>query len=450
MTECLGQLDLSFLHGKRIDAGFDRGGISSDGGLTLIAAADKRLGLTEKLSECLVDERDASRIVHPLAALVMQRVYQIVGGYEDCNDADQLRHDPILKLCVGRLPGTERALASQPTLSRFENSVGRQRLWAMADVFLEIFISQYADTEPEQIILDFDATDDETHGQQQFAEFHGYYDEHCYLPLIVTAQVDGGPHELLVAMLRKGKCHSGYRSLPVLKLLVARLRAQWPDAQIILRADSGFALPRVYNWCERNNVDYLLGLAQNSRLLEAAAPAMAVAREQFAQTGEKVRNVCEEMYAAGSWPHQRRVVIKAEVMEQGENPRFVVTSLSGEPEALDNLYGERGDMENRIRELKRDLAMDRTSCHRFLANQFRVLLHAAAFVLLSFLRKHLADTSLCNAQACSLRLKLLKIGVRVQESHRRMRLDFASSYPLQELWMRLLERIKPVPSPVAA
>jgi len=185
-------------------------------------------------------------------------------------------------------------------------------------------------------------------------------------------------------------------------------------------------------------------------LLEAVGPSMAVAREQSAQTGEKVRNVCEEMYAAGSWPHQRRVVIKAEVMEQGENPRFVVTSLSGEPEALYNLYGERGDMENRIKELKRDLAMDRTSCHRFLANQFRVLLHAAAFVLLSFLRKHLADTSLCNAQACSLRLKLLKIGVRVQESHRRVRLDFASSYPLQELWMRLLERIKPVHSPVAA
>ena len=443
MTQCLGQLDFGILHRKPIEGRFDAGDISSDGGLMLLARMESELGLLQELSNCLTDTRQASKVVHTLDELLMQRVYQILGGYEDCNDADDLRHDPVLKLCVGRLPHSQSALASQPTLSRFENSIDVDDLWAMADVFVDVFISQYADSEPKRILLDFDATDDPTHGQQQLTGFHAYYDTHCYLPLIVTAQVDGGPHELLATLLRKGKCHAGHRATAVLKLLVKRLRAQWPSVQIVVRGDSGFAKPRLYNWCERNGVKYLIGLAKNSRLVALGERYMAIARKRHERTGQKVRLVHGGLYKADNWPHYRRVLIKSEVMDAGENPRFVVTNLSGLSGELYDLYAMRGDMENRIKELKCDLAMDRTSCHRFVANQFRVLLHSAAFVLMSFLRKLLAKTELATAQACTLQRKLIKVGVLVSESVRRVRLVFASSYPSQHIWRHLLMQLRP-------
>jgi len=443
MTECFGQLDFGILHRKPIEGRFDAGDISSDGGLMLLARMESELGLLQELSNCLTDTRQSSKVVHRLPELLTQRVYQIVCGYEDCNDADDLRHDPILKLCVGRLPDSQPALASQPTLSRFENSIDVDDLWAMASVFVDVFISQYAESKPEQIILDFDATDDPTHGQQQLSGFHGYYDTHCYLPLIVTAQVDGGPHELLATLLRKGKCHAGHRATAVLKLLVKRLRAQWPSVQIVIRGDSGFAKPRLFDWCERNGVKYLIGLVTNSRLVTLGERYMAIARAEYAETGEKVRHVHEGPYKADSWPYYRRVLIKSEVMDNGENPRFVVTNLYGLPGDLYDLYAMRGDMENRIKELKRDLAIDRTSCHRFVANQFRLLLHGAAFVLMSFLRKLLAGTELATAQVCTLQRKLLKVGVLVTESFRRVRLAFASSYPLQDIWRHLLMKLGP-------
>jgi hypothetical protein len=442
MTECFGQLDLGILHRKPIEGRFDAGDISSDGGLMLLAQVDAELGLLQKLSDCLTDTRDPSRVVHSTGELCMQRVYQILGGYEDCNDADDLRHDPVLKLCVGRLPDSQPALASQPTLSRFENSIGIDDLWAMSDVFIDVFILQYADSDPKQIILDFDATDDPTHGQQQLTGFHAYYKTHCYLPLIVTAQVDGGPHELLTTLLRKGKCHAGHRATAVLKLLVKRLRAQWPSVQIVIRGDSGFAKPRLYDWCERNGVKYLIGLVTNPRLVALGERYMEIARAEYAETGEKVRHVHEGPYKADSWPYYRRVLIKSEVMDNGENPRFVVTNLDGLPGDLYDLYAMRGDMENRIKELKRDLAMDRTSCHRFVANQFRLFLHGAAFVLMSFLRKLLAGTELATAQVCTLQRKLIKVGVLVGESVRRVRLAFASSYPLQHIWRNLLIKLR--------
>jgi len=446
MTQCLGQVEFGILHGKRVKGGFDGGDISSDGGLMLLARVEAKLGLVEKLSNCLTDTRQRSKVVHSVGELLLQRVYQILAGYEDCNDADDLRYDPVLRLCVGRLPGSQPALASQPTLSRFENSIGVDELWAMADVLVDVFISQYADSQPRQIILDFDATDDPTHGQQQLSGFHGYYDTHCYLPLIVTAQVDGGPHELLGTLLRKGKCHAGHRATAVLKLLVKRLREQWPSVQIMIRGDSGFAKPRLYEWCERNGVKYLIGLVTNSKLVELGEPYMKIAREQYEKTGEKVRHVHNGVYKAGSWPYYRRVLIKSEVMDAGENPRFVVTNLSGLPGELYDLYAMRGDMENRIKELKCDLAMDRTSCHRFVANQFRLFLHNAAFVLLSFLRKLLAGTDLATAQACTLQRKLIKVGVLVSESVRRVRLAFASSYPLQAIWQHVLLQLMPPPA----
>ena len=311
----------------------------------------------------------------------------------------------------------------------------------MGQVLVDLFVEGRQQA-PECVIIDVDATDDSTHGQQQLTGFHGYYDEHCYLPLIVTARADDGDDELLAAVLRPGKTHAGNGALSVLKRIVARLRDAWPDATLIIRGDSGFAKPELYEWCEREGIEYLIGLAINNRLRVLAQPYLQAARDQWRDTGAKVRNLHEERYAADSWSHQRRVLIKAEVTQLGDNPRFVVTSLSGEPERLYDLYAARGEMENRIKELKNDLQMDRTSCHRFVANQFRMLLHAAAFVLLSYIRRCLTGTELADAQVCTLQRKLLKLGVLVRETCRKVWLQFASSCPVQHLWPLLLARMK--------
>jgi len=447
MTQCIGQLDFGNLHGKQVTASFDGGNVSTDGGLLLVRQADHRLGLTATASRCLRDHRQAAKVSHPFADMLAQRVYQIACGYEDCNDADDLRYDPMFKTAINRLPESGRDLASQPTLSRFENSISRTQLRRMAEALVDRVLDQYADQTPERIILDFDATDDPTHGQQQLAGFHGYYDEHCYLPLIVTARIDGGPDELLVAMLRPGRIDAADNALPVLKRLVAKLRQRWPQVQILFRADNGFGKPAIYDWCEDNGLSYLISLAQNSRLLKIAEPWMECARAEYKATGEKVRSVHEAPYRADSWRQWRRVIVKAEVMADGDNPRFVVTNLAGgDPAELYDEYALRGDQENRIKELKNDLQIDRTSCHRFVANQFRVLLHAMAFVLLSHLRKHLKGTELERAQVCTLQRRLLKLGVRMRETARRVWLHFASNCPAQTIWPILLLRLRGSPA----
>jgi hypothetical protein len=446
MTQCHSQLSLGFLGSKEITAAFDGGNVSSDGGLMLVAEADAALGLTAKLAQCLPDHRDPAKVRHELREMLSQRVYQIACGYEDCNDADDLRFDPIFKTAVGRLPQSDPSLASQPTLSRFENRVTRTQLLAMAQVLVDLFVHQHSEAVPHKIVLDFDATDDPTHGQQQLAGFHGYYDEHCYLPLLVTAQVDDGPDELLVAMLRPGRSHAGAHARGVLKRLVATLRDRWPQVQIILRADNGFAKPEIYDWCEANGVDYLLSLAKNSRLLDLASRYLSAARIVHRLTGDKARLIFADAYAADGWPRQRRVLIKAEVSTKGDNPRFVVTSLPGDPQELYDQYAKRGDPENRIKELKCDLKIDRTSCHRFVANQFRLILHAAAFVLLSSLRKQLAGTELAKAQVCTLQRHLLKLGVRVTETARRVWLHLASNCPVRDLWPVLVARMRASPA----
>ena len=267
----------------------------------------------------------------------------------------------------------------------------------MSELLVDLFV-EGQEQAPGWVIIDLDATDDPTHGQQQLTGFHGYYDEYCYLPLIVTARADGGPDELLAVVLRPGKTHAGSGAVSVLRRIVAKLRKAWPDVRILVRSDSGFAKPEIYDWCEEKGIHYLIGLATNSRLRTLAQTYLRWASVEYRLNDvEKVRNLHDARYAAKDWPHERRVLIKAEVTEQGENPRFVVTSLEGDPLLLYDLYARRGEQENRIKELKCDLAMDRTSCHRFLANQFRLLLHAAAFVLLSYVRRCLAGTELANA-----------------------------------------------------
>jgi len=447
MTQHSSQLSFGFLGRRQITAAFDGGNISSDGGLMLVAEADRQLGLTATLGRLLQDVRQHGKVFHQLTEMLAQRVYQIACGYEDCNDADDLRFDPMFKTAIDRLPETGRDLASQPTLSRFENSISRSQLYRMANALVDLVLDQYSQATPAKIVLDLDATDDPTHGQQQFSAFNGFYDEHCYLPLIATVQIDGGPDELLTVMLRGGRSHGADYALSVLKRAVAKVRARWPKVDILFRADGGFAKSEIYDWCEDNHMDYLIGLAQNSRLLGLVEPYMERARVEYNDTGEKVRHLHETRYAADTWRHARRVLMKAEVMADGDNPRFAVTNLEGaDAEVLYDEYAMRGEPENRIKELKNDLQIDRTSCHRFVANQFRVLLHAAAFILLSYMRKQLRGTRLEKSQVCTLQRHLLKLGVRVKQTARRVWLHFASNCPVQDLWPVLLARMRAAPA----
>ena len=452
MTDCISQLDFGYLSHKAVVGAFDGGDISSDGGLMLLAAVDQALGLTAHMAACVDDSRQPGKVRHSLHDLFRQRIFQIAAGYEDCNDADHLRYDPILKVAVDRLPESDADLGSQPTLSRFENSLSRRELYRLAQVPGELFLARHQAAPPRRIILDLDVTDDETHGQQQLTFFHTHYDEHCYLPLVVTAELDDGTQELLAFILRPGNHAAGRGAVAVLKRIKARLEKAMPRTKVVLRGDSGFALPEVYDWCEDQKkpgteqdrpVPYVLGLPQNSRLNALAKPHMEAAQAEFAATGQPVRRFYEFQYAAKTWSHERRVILKAEVTAQGPNPRFVVTNLTQKPQTVyDKWYARRGEMENRIKELKNDLQIDRTSCHRFEANQLRVQLHAAAFVLLTCLRTLLAGTAWATAQVSTLRRDLLKLGVRVKESVRRVLLQFASSCPVQELWPLILDRLR--------
>jgi len=443
MTQCISRLQLGMLRAKEIVADFDGGLIGSNGGLMLLQKIDQQLSLTKSLAAAIVDRRDPGRIKHPLEEMLGQRIYQITCGYEDCNDADQLRSDPIFKTALNLLPQADHELSSQPTLCRLENSITAKDLRRMAEVFVDLFITSHSGSNPQEIILDFDATEDPTHGDQQLSFFNGCYDHYCYLPLMVTAQVDGGSQQLLTTLLRSGKAHASYNALDILKRLVARLRQAWPDVRIIFRADSGFAIPAIYDWCEAHGVEYLIGLITNARLLRMAQPHLQAAQSQYQQTQGKVRNLHECQYAAGSWPYQRRVLINTEINDQGQNRRFVVTNIrDGDAEELYHNYIQRGDAENRIKELKNDLCIDRTSCHRFLANQFRLFLHAAAFVLFNSLRRLLAGTQWATAQVATLQRDLIKLGVRVKQTARKVWLHFASACPVADLWPRILSRLK--------
>jgi len=434
MTQCSADLVLFPLSAKPVVVCADGGALSSDAGVLLLRQLDDRLGLTRQLTGCLTDRRDPAKVRHQVLALLRQRIYQIALGYEDCNDADRLRADPALKLAVGRAP-CEGDLASQPTLSRLENAVGWRECWQISEALLECYLQGHRKRPPRQLVLDVDATDDETHGDQQLAFFHGYYEEHCYLPLLVFAQAEGkGEQELIAAMLRPGNVHAGHRAMAMLKAIVTRLRRAFPECAIELRADSALALPEVYEGCEKLALPYTISLPKNERLSEKAQPWMRDAQAIHAETGEKVQVFGEFLHAAHSWSHERRVICKAEAMSQGDNPRFVVTNRPLEPKALYRFYCQRGDPENRIKELKADLKADRLSCHRFWANQFRLLLHAAAYVLMQAVRKLLAGTELGRAQVNTLRLRLLKVGARVKESVRRVVVQLPSAYPGFELW----------------
>jgi hypothetical protein len=421
-----------------LEVDFLGGRLTSDGGLAWLGEADHALGLCGALAAEVPDWR-TRRGRHAIVDLVRQRVYQIACGHEDQDDADALRTDPLLKLVCGRLPEGGPDLASQPTLSRLENAVSARACYRLAAALGEIYLRERErDGAPTRIVLDLDGTDDPTHGGQEGTAYHGYYRQSMYHPLLVF---DADTDHLVTAVLRRGTVHASHGVVAVLKRVVAALRARWPGVAIELRADSGFASPALYEYCEAERIAYTIGLVPNARLDALVAPLLAEAQRQSAAAGgAKVRLLGEAPYRAGSWPHDRRVVMKAEALEKGPNTRFVVTTRADPPAAAYAWYTARGATENWIKDLKAGCFADRLSCCAFWANQFRLLLHAAAYWLLGTIRRWLIRAGVARMLLETLRLRLLKVGGWVMQRRDRVRLRLASSHPGEELWRVLAAR----------
>jgi hypothetical protein len=432
---------------KPLVATFDQLHASSDGGAILLKAADARLGVTAAVARCFRDGRVSSKIQHTIHELVAQRVFGIACGYPDANDADRLADDPIQKLLLDRDPITGLPLASQPTLSRFENGVDRAALYLASRDLAICVVDRHQRRlhgRARRITIDLDATDDPTHGEQQLTFFNGHYDTWCYLPLLAFLTFnDEAEQYLCAAMLRPGNAPASLGALGLLRRLVPLLHAAFPRARVRVRLDGGFATPEIFDFLDTDRLEYVVGMAKNSVLKTAAEPAMVAARAEHALTGQTAHVYTETIYQAQTWTQPRRVIIKAEVVqhpgrEPRDNPRFVVTNLRQPSQWLyESVYCARGDLENRIKELHHDLAIGRTSCSRFWANQVRVLLTAAAYVLLQEIRLRAARTSCARAQVATLRLRLLKLGVRVVGSVRRIVLHLPISTPDRAAWQRV-------------
>src|SRR5919112_45957 len=437
MTDCATQkMRFEFSNSAlALEAAFDGGRITSDGGLVWLAKIDEQLGLCEAISEHVPEWRNRKGR-HSLVSLIRQRILQIACGYYDQNDSDTLREDPLLKMVCGSLPESGANLASQPTISRLENAATRRCCHQIAKVLLEVYLTQRENNgTPERVLLDFDSTDDPTYGEQEGSYYHGYYGQHMYHPLLVF---DGHSGHLITALLRAGNTHASNTSVALLRRIVSRLREKWPNVQIEMRADAGFAVPSVYEYCEKESITYTIGLIRNVRLEEMAQNLLDEASSLHEATGIKQRLFSEDLYAAGSWERERRVVYKAEAMVQGINRRFVVTTRNDAPKDLYEFYVSRGEAENWIKDFKLHIKADRLSCHRFIANQFRLLLHACAYWLMDTLRRKLvASGARRKMQLDTLRLHLIKIGGRVREPLTKVRMYLASGHPGQSSWHAL-------------
>ena len=420
--------------GRRVvEANFQGGDISSDGGLMLLKGLDERLGLTRRAAQLMGDGRDPARVRHELHHLLAQRVYGLCCGYEDLNDHQQLREDLLMQTALGRAD----VLASSPTLCRLENSAGRAQARALHEVLVEQFISSMPEA-PSELVLDIDASDVPLHGAQEAGEFHAYYDSRCYLPLYVFCG-----QSLLACYLRRSRIDGAKNATALIKALVSRLRQSWPRCRYIIRGDSGFCRQRLLRWCERNEVGYVIGLARNARLHDRVSLTEQAMADEFARSGHKQREIGEFRYGADSWDIERRVVTRLEYGSQGPNPRFVVSNLDVPAATLyDELYCARGEAENRIKEAQLDLFGTRASCQKFLANQFRLLLAALAYTLIVRLRQiALRESELARASAASIRVRLLKIAASILRNTRRVRIMFASHHPLRELFALAAARL---------
>ena len=421
--------------GRRVIEGcFDGGSMTSDAGVMLLGATDRKLGLLQAAASCIADPRSPLLITHSVADMLRQRVYGLALGWEDLNDHGALRCDVAMQTAVG----VDREVASAPTLCRLEKWADKATAWRLHEVLVDQFIASFKSA-PEELVLDFDATDNPLYGQQEGKFFHGYYDSYCYLPLYVFCG-----QQLLCAYLRPSRIDGAKHSAAILKLLVKRLRQTWPQVRIVFRGDSGFCRQRIINYCERANVNYIIGLARNPRL-QAITEFMELAmKDSYTATGLKQREIGEFVYAAQSWARQRRVITRLEYGGQGNNPRYVVTNLAGVAQELyDDLYCQRGEAENRIKEAQVGLFASRTSCHHFQSNQLRMLLAALGYVLIERLRAlALVGTKLATAQVDTLRCKLLKVAAVITRNTRRIRLYLASHWPSADIFAQAMSQLR--------
>ncbi|HEY7115880.1 MAG TPA: IS1380 family transposase [Tepidisphaeraceae bacterium] len=450
-TECIAQLTFRY-QGLRapVVARFDVPYASSDGGLVLLKAVDERLRLTETVAATLTDPRQPGKVAHSLLDLVRQRVYGLAAGYLDGNDAARLADDPVHKLVLDREPLTGPALGSQPTLSRFENTVGRRDLIRVGHRMARTVIAHHRRRlhgRARSITIDLDPTDDPTHGQQELSFFNGHYDTACYLPLVATLTFDEEPIQYLVGIvLRPGNATAGRGAIGRLRWLLRALRGAFPRAIVRVRLDGGFAGPRLLTFLDGAGVEYVVGLPGNPRLDRRIRRLLGRARVLFRTTGEPTPLFGETRYAAQSWGRKRRVIMKAEVVQYPgraprDNPRFVVTNLPLAPEAVYAVYRQRGDVENRYKELKDSLGLGRTSCPRFLANQVRVLLTATAYILFQTLQQYTHGTACVGAQVATLRERLIKLAVWITRSARRIVLHLPRACPWLKPWRQIARAV---------
>ena len=416
-----------------VEARFEGGEITSDGGSLLLRQADRYLGLTQAVAEALSDRRRRKSCMHDAHALLRQRVYAVALGYEDLNDHETLRREVGLQTAVERA----RPLASASTLCRFENRADATAAWRIHEVLVERFIGSFK-APPKELILDFDATDDPVHGERAGRFFHGFYRRYCFLPLYACCG-----DRLPVGYLRPSNIDAARHGWAILALLVKRLRRAWPDVRIVFRGDSGFCRWKLLRWCDRHGVDYLVGVAKNERLNALTAERRQAVAAEVAETGRKVRRFVELSYGARSWDRPRRVIAKIEHTLRGANPRYIVTSLKGDPRTLyERLYCARGDMENRIEENQLELFADRTSCRHWWPNQFRLLLASLAYTSIETIRRiGLKGTTLARAYVGTIRLKLFKIGAVIPSNTRRVRFLLGSACPDRDLYFLVARRL---------
>jgi hypothetical protein len=430
---------------KKITAAFDGGRLSSDGGVMLLAQAERRLGIAERLARFMPDQRDPARVRHAVTDMIRARIFAIACGYEDCNDFGPLRADPAFKLACGRLPETGEDLASQPTLSRLENAPTIRDAIGLTYALIDQWMASYASV-PDSVVLDIDDTCDVVHGHQQLSLFNAHYDERCFLPIHVYDSATGRP---VAVVLRPGKTPSGIEVRAHLRRLVRRIRMRWPLTRITIRGDSHYARPEAMDFCEQNGLSYIFGLAGSKPLTTKVQDVADTVRTHRAlEDCDVVRGFAETTHRAGSWSCARRVVARIEATRLGLDIRFVVTNLTGtSPRVIyESLYCARGQAENWIKFHKAQLASDRTSCRRAVANQVRLVLHTAAYWLMLFVRDAIPTMrDLAKAEFATLRLCLLKVAVRVQESATRIRLAFASCCPEADLFRRLAGTLAPQP-----
>ena len=433
------------LLGKPVHIVFDEPLVTSDGGALLVKAIDENLGLTASLMGELLDRRQATKVQHSLLDLCRQRVFGLVCGYADVNDVARIGHDPLHKCLLGRDPLADTGLASQPTLSRFENAMTQTDLLRMSDTLLDVVLDRHRRRlrKVRWVTIDMDPTVDPTHGQQELAFYNGHYDSWCYqpMPCFVTFGQESEQY-LVAAALRPGTAPASQGAIGILRRVIAALRVRFRRTRILVRLDGGFASPEIFAFLEEQGVDYVVAMARNKVLERRSRRLMGTARRRSRESGQSEALFGETRYAARSWKgNRRRVIYKAEVVRLGDrdprdNCRYAVTNLQLTPKNVYKVYRQRGDVENRIKELKEDLYLDRTSCSRFLANQLRVLMTATAYVLLQELRSKLVCTALATAQVATLRLRLLKIGGRVQRTARRICLHLSAHHPWAPQWIR--------------